>query len=313
MSKSIDSSRTGRPLYVTFDTNAYSDVAQPRLLRIFTKIWSRNPAIWSHKLYRLQSWYLNRCVRLGRIVACIPEPALKVEVIPQTTRISLLIGTGTVNALSPPAIDPIRQKIIESAFDSGFSVLRSPRIAYGAVYPVPVTRWADEIHHSQTDRQKRESRFVRHFNNFPLVSLQDLGEKMSAAHGLAQLSSNARYQQAAKVNNISLDRFLWREGLQAEETNPISHASQKDYQRKLRTLLSDWVDFDIVAAHHAYGYDILCTNENRRNRTGSIFAQTHDQTLAVTFNVKVMNVSELARHCWKQFRYPFLIWRRKAR
>jgi hypothetical protein len=121
------------------------------------------------------------------------------EVLPNVQRVSALPAVGTAAAATPPYIPPTRLEIIQAAFDTGL-VLRSPRIGWGALYPVPSERWAPDTLHSQSERQSRESAFVRHFNNYPLELIKDYGEQLSKAHGLAASPQNARYLTAASLN-----------------------------------------------------------------------------------------------------------------
>jgi hypothetical protein len=295
-------------LRVTFDTNTYSAVGRPQINRIFSKLWPLDRARLKSMRDRACWWYLNWCIRRDRIIAAIPEPALKAEVLPNAQRVSALLAVGTSAAAMPPTIPPTRQEIIQAAFDTGFFVLRSPRIAWGALYPVPPERWAPDTLHSQSERQNRESVFVRHFNNYPLELIRDYGEQLSKAHGLAALPQNAQYALAASLSKITVDRYLWIDGLAAEETAPVVTASVSDFQKKLRNLLADWVDFDVVGVHYAYGFDILCS-QDRGTNPNSIFGVTHQAALQRTFDVQVMNITQLTRICLSRFGIPLTTWR----
>jgi len=297
-----------KTLRVTFDTNTYSAVGRPQIDRILSKLRPLDRVRLKSMRDRACWWYLNWCVRRGRIIAAIPEASLKTEVLPNVQRVSALLAVGTPAAATPPSIPPTRLEIIQAAFDAGFMVLRSPRISWGALYPVPPERWAPDTLHSQSERQTRESAFVRHFNNYPLELIKDYGEQLSKAHGLAALPQNSRYAAAATLNNITLDRYLWRDGLAAEETLPVVPASVSAFQRKLRNLLADWVDFDVVAVHYACGFDILCS-QDRGTNPNSIFGATHQATLRSTFHVQVMNIIQLTKMCLFRFGFPLTAWR----
>lgn len=297
-----------KKLFVTFDTNVYSVVAKPNVSRAFPKFVSIKKSSWAAGWRRINWWYLNHCIRKGRLVAAIPEPALKAEALRGADRVSYLANLGTSRASALPEIPETRRNIIEAAFRTGFCVLRSPRLAYGAAYPVPDECWAEDSRHSQGERQNRDSMFVRHFKNYPLEVIRDLGERLAAAHGLAQKPENAQFAQAAVRNRISLDRYLWREGLVEEENAPTAHATKKEYQDKLRALLADWADFDIAAVHYAYGFEILCTEDKGKPSSNSIFGVTYAPTISNTFDVTVMNATELAGYCWRQFGFPLRPW-----
>jgi hypothetical protein len=227
------------PLRVTFDTNTYSAVGRPQIDRIFSKLWPFDRTRFRSMRDRACWWYLNWCIRRGRIIAAIPEPTLKAEVLPNVQRVSALLAVGTQAAATAPPIPPTRHDIIQAAFNTGFLVLRSPRIGWGSLYPVPPDRWAPDILHSQSERHDRESVFVRHFNNYPLEAVKDFGERLSKAHGLGALPQNAHRVALASYNNMTVDRFLWRQGLAAEEAKPVATGSVGAFQKELRNLLAD--------------------------------------------------------------------------
>ncbi|MGY3602759.1 MULTISPECIES: hypothetical protein [unclassified Bradyrhizobium] len=77
------------------------------------------------------------------------------------------------------------------------------------------------------------------------------------------------------MNYISLDRFLWREGLAAEKAGPKLHSSVGAFEKVARDRLADWADFDMVAAHYAYGYDLLCSEDTGSPRSNSIFGAAY--------------------------------------
>jgi hypothetical protein len=82
-----------------------------------------------------------------------------------------------------------------------------------------------------------------HFSDFSYQSLKALGNQLLALHG-------------AKTS-----RDDWRTGLALEAASPKQFASQKAFQDALRHEMADWADFDMVAAHYAYGYDLLCSED----------------------------------------------------
>lgn len=223
----------------------------------------------------------------------------------------LSVGSAKVNlALSEETKYKInyRAEIIRNSYNVGFRVMHSPRIGYGALLTVPNECWATDVSHTQKERQKRESDFIRHFNNFSFEALKDFGEQMSIAHGLSQLPKNNKYISAAAMNSIALDRYLWREGLEAEEKNVKVHSSAKIYQKKLRALLADWVDFDIAGTHFAYGYNILCTGDKGGPSSNSIFAPFYAGATTGVFQLQIMNISELSAYCWNQYGFPIKLW-----
>jgi hypothetical protein len=292
------------PIRVSFDTNAYSPVTRPQLTKIITTGWPLTADRLLSKKRRIAWWYGSWCIRRGRIRAGIPEAAFAAEVLPNVDRIEFLLAIGTKKAASPPPIPEGRRRLIQEAFGLGFRVLHGGRIGYGQLVNVQAEQWAqdDDI----KVRQDRFSTFIRHFAEFPLEALKDLGEKLSAAHGLAAL--NPLKAQAAVMNKVSLDRFLWREGIGAEKTKPLLHPSVGVFEDVIRDRISDWADFDMAAAHYAYGYDFLCTEDTGSPRSNSIFGATYASDLGGKFGVATISLTNLAALCWQRFWFPLRTW-----
>jgi hypothetical protein len=296
-----------RPIRVTFDTGPYSSVTRPQLSKIITTGWPLTPDRLLSKKRRVAWWYIKWCIRRGRIRAAIPEAAFAAEVLPNADRISLLLAVGTPKAASPPPIREVRRALIQAAFRLGFRALRGARISYGELVGVQTSQWAQDDNFPITERQKRFFKFIRHFGDYPQEALRNLGEKLSAAHGLA--SRNSHKAQAAAMNNVSLDRFLWREGMAAEEQTQLQHPSVEAFRDVTRRLFADWADFDMVAAHYAYGFDLMCTEDKGKPRSDSIFGAPYASDLSGQFGVKTISLMGLAAHCWQCFQFPLQTWR----
>jgi hypothetical protein len=293
------------PIAVTFDTNTYSTIANPQIGKLLQKWWPLSRDRLLSKKRRLAWWYIQRCIRKGRIRAGIPEAAFAAESLQNTDRVDLLLAVGT--KAPRPAIPPIRQDIISLALDTGFRAMHGPRIGYGALPDFSTDDWAVDERYPIGERLDRMSKFIRHFNEYPLRALQDFGAQLSQAHGLAAL--NQRYAEAAALNNITLDRYLWREGIAAEAAAPRNHSSVEAFLRVLRKLMADWADFDIAATHYAYGYDLLCTEDQGKLVSNSIFGGQHATDVQGLFNVQPVTVLDLATLCWKWFGFPVRRWR----
>lgn len=171
------------PIRISFDTNAYSPVTRPQLIKIITTGWwplTRDRLL--SKKRRIAWWYIRWCICRGRIRAAIPEVAFAAEVLPNVDRIDFLLAIGTPRAATPSPIPDGRRRLIQEAFSSGFRVLHGGRIGYGEIVNVLPGQWVadDDI----KERQKRFSDFIRHFGEFPLEVLKNLGERLSVAHGL---------------------------------------------------------------------------------------------------------------------------------
>ncbi|MBL8714262.1 MAG: hypothetical protein JNM12_15330 [Alphaproteobacteria bacterium] len=299
------------PICATFDTNTYSTVARPQFTKAFSKLPINRDRLNSF-IKRVHCLYLNWCIRRGRIVAGLPEPALSAEVLKIVDRIALLINVGTPQASNPPAVPATREEIIKAAFKTGFHVLRYPRIGYGAVYAVDKHLFAVDRIFTQKERLDRQSNFARHFKDYPLERLQDLGEQLSLRHGLTQQPKHRQTIASIKLFGIPPDRFLWREGLEAEEASPLTYANSEQFLKEVRKYLADWVDFDIASCHYAYGYSILCSEDKGKPSSNSIFSPQFQNDLSSVFGVKVLTIEELSKLSFKRFGIPILSWKMGA-
>jgi hypothetical protein len=296
-----------RPIRVTFDTRPYGSVTRPQLSKIITTGWPPTPDRLLSKKRRVAWWYIKWCIRRGRIRAAIPEAAFAAEVLPNVDRISLLLAVGTPKAASPPLIPEGRRALIQEAFRLGFRALHGARIAYGDLVGVQASQWAQDDNFPIAERLERRSKFIRYFRDYPKEALKDRGEKLSVAHGLA--SRNSHRAQAAAMNNVSIDRFLWRDGIAAEELMPRQHRSVEAFRDLMRHLFADWADFDMVAAHYAYGFDLMCTEDKGNPRSDSIFGVPYAAELSNKFGVKTISLMGLAALCWRSFKFPLQTWR----
>jgi hypothetical protein len=173
----------------------------------------------------------------------------------------------------------------------GFRCLHAPRIAYGEIIKVERDQWASDDLHDAGTRQQRQSDFLRHFQDFSYQALKSFGIQLLTLHSLTPLPSN------------------WRNGLVAEEQTPRMFASKEFFLADVRNKLADWADFDMAAAHYAYGYDLLCTEDKGKPRSNSIFSPTYAPDMKNRFHVEVVDLMELAKRCWRQFGLPIRKWR----
>jgi hypothetical protein len=100
------------------------------------------------------------------------------------------------------------------------------------------------------------------------------------------------------------------EGIGAEKKNPRQHASVEAFEMVVRDRLADWADFDMVAAHYAYGYDVLCTDDTGNPRSNSIFGAAYAADVEGKFGVTIVSLLQLAGLCWRRFGFPLRTWRR---
>jgi hypothetical protein len=73
-------------------------------------------------------------------------------------------------------------------------------------------------------------------------------------------------------------------------------------------MFADWADFDMVTAHFGYCYDLLCTQDQGKARTNSIFGSQYASDLADKFQVTLIAVGDLAAKCWAEVGLPLRKW-----
>lgn len=288
-----------RRIFVTFDTNTYSNIAHPQPRRLLEKWRPLTRDRLKSKKQRIAWWYLSRCIRTGRIVAGIPEALLATEALQKVSRVQLILAVGT-KAPRPP-VPQGRIDLIEKALKLGFRVMGMPRIAHPPLYPVKPEEKAVYARHTMADQITRSHGFGRHFGDYAFDAVCDFGERLAQAHGL----SSAAASFAAPLIGITTHRYLWRQGLAAEESAPKLHATKKDFATALRHRLADWTDFDVAAAHYGYGYDYLCTEDLGSQSSNSIFGPQHN---TATFGIRTVNASALAKIAVRRFWFPVQKW-----
>lgn len=115
------------------------------------------------------------------------------------------------------------------------------------LYPLKQEDKAIDARYTAADCLNRSHGFGRHFDDYAFEAVRDFGERLAKAHGL----SSAAATFAAPFVGITTERYLWRQGLAAEEAAPKLHATQNEFASALRHHLADWTDFDVAAAHTA--------------------------------------------------------------
>jgi hypothetical protein len=66
----------------------------------------------------------------------------------------------------------------------------------------------------------------------------------------------------------------------------------------------------IAAVHYSYGYDLLCTEDQGKLASNSIFGAQHASDVQSVFKIKSITVRDLAAHRWRRFWFPLRTWRR---
>ena len=226
---------------------------------------------------------IRQAIEDGRIVAYVSEASLSLEALSREQRIDEFFrewATKTAGiSLPTPALKGI--ETVERILRLGVKVLHIPRVALCAFVPVPDDSWAEEHTFSVEQRQKRYSDFVRSFPDEGTRPLKDLGVFLVRVHNL-DTASVPRHPGWPMPEEL-----IWMRGIVAEFDTPRKFSSRKRFVSRVRSLISEWCDLDILASHYAYGNDYFCTFDEGRNAgPRAILHVTHWADLEKRFGIK---------------------------
>ena len=225
-----------------------------------------------------------------RVAAYISEGSLSLESLPRDERIDLFLREWVTKypaQIELPHPPPIAVEELERmlAFDC-CSVLHSPRIALVSFFKIPQDKWADDARHPIATRRKRHAGFASSFASLGLPQLRRLGKELVRVHALDTSGCGGLLEHSPPAE------LLWMKGIVAEFDDPKQHASSASFAKKVRDLIAEWFDIDIVASHYAYDLDYFCTCD--RGRGSGPSSILHDwQDLNNGFDIKVVDPQEL--------------------
>jgi hypothetical protein len=160
-----------------------------------------------------------------------------------------------------PVVHAKVQPILSAAIESGFRLLRCPRL--GMPRPELPAQWflQEESPDAQRTRQRVFSECSREIERrgAGIAHAKRIGERYASGN--------------------------WREGL--------LRAPQSD-QKAIGDAIAEWADGDAIAAHVAYGNDYFCTRDNASAAgDASIFSRRNREWLMADYGIRIIRPSEL--------------------
>jgi len=264
---------------VTLDTNIFGPVALPELY----------PSAPQHGA--LDS--IRQEIEVGRIKAFISEASLTMEGLTHADRIDVFIRAWATGQypIDLPKLPKQRLEVIENTLSLGIKVLHVPRVALGSFYDLSDEDWAKDELFLIGERQNRYFAFARAFPNIGLGALKHLGVKLVSIHSL----STQHLEHLEKLPSWpTAQEMMWMQGLLAEFDQPQKFQTQKKYIKRVRELIAEWSDLDILASHYSYGNDVFCTLDSARS-TGSsgILHPSQRNVLTTKFGATILSPEEL--------------------
>jgi len=262
-------------LTTTFDSNTYRRAVDP----------SRFPQ--DAKAPKLRK--INAALKDGRIAGYLSETLATLEgvqnaqrgayfanVAPKVTRALKTSADGETKRgviveaddSLHPGVHPIVARWIGEANSLGLRFLRAPRI--GSPRPTELLSKA-KFAEDDTERQKRLDKFM------------EVARAIEARGvGIARLKAIAEQIKA-------------RTGSTGPWYSALNDAQDDQERREIERAVAEWADGDAIAAHIAYGIDVLCT-EDRAQSAGvpSIFDASNRAWLEETYGIRIVSVEQLA-------------------
>jgi hypothetical protein len=168
-----------------------------------------------------------------------------------------------------PGLHPIVARWIAAATSLGLRFLRAPRI--GGPRPHELLSQAnfarEATNREQHERLDRFSEIVR--------------------------AIEARGVGIARIKEIGA-RIKARTNSSGPWYSVLNDAQDEQEHREIQRAVREWADGDSVAAHIAYGFDVLCSEEEPKTGRGSIFDKAHRDWLERTYGIRILSLQELA-------------------
>ena len=248
----------GVVLKVTLDTNVCSGVYAPDQ-------YFKTPFSKAFKA-------LRQAIAEKRISVFISEGSLALEALPANERINVLFQK---KASSKPSPDPRTVAKYQWFFDQDVKVLHVPRLGLISLIEVPEINFVRSSHKTIC----RHEKLVSFFGDYGFSELKKLGELLANSHGIPP-SAQPR----------------WVYGIVAEYDAPLEFNNQAALTRRVRDLIAEWCDLDIVASCYAYEIPYLCScDEARSAGSSSVFHCSKRNILKNKFGVRVISPSDLVR------------------
>lgn len=261
---------------VTFDTNLFGAIAVPE----------RNPHHPDLDLCKK----IRQAIEHGTVVPFISEASLTLEALEKTDRIDKVFrGKAKHNRkFQIPQLNAISKEIIEKSLAFGMKVLRVPRIGLPPYLEVPESCYARDEVFTQAGRQARHEAIVGDFPDRGLKPIQLFGAELAELHGFDPSTI------VIKRSDFTDYQHFWMDGIVAEYDNPKRYSAPEKLVDKVRNLIAEWFDYDIVCSHYAYGNDLFCTRDAAgASGSNGILSSANRQLLEKNYAIVMVSPAEL--------------------
>jgi hypothetical protein len=171
-----------------------------------------------------------------------------------------------------PGLHPMAADHIRRALQVGMRFLRAPRI--GVPCPSVLTEADFAVDADVAARQERFSALSRQLESrgFGIVAAKNVGHAIN--------------------KRLGKPTDPWFENL--------SQVADPNQRADVARAVAEWSDGDTVAAHYAYGNDLLCTEDLAGNgERMSVFDQKTRKWLSASYGVEICTVKEVAARLYK--------------
>ena len=246
---------------VTFDTNVFGPVACPEKYSSLREI----------NIIK----QLRELLILGQFEAFISEASLSLDAINHEERVDVFFRewANKYRNIILPNPSPERKEIIACAMALGIKILHVPRVALGSFIDIPSEYWAKDDVFPQSERIQRINSFTRIYAENGLTRLQKFGDELAKKH--------------------TLENEFWLDGIVTEYDQLVA-GEKKKFVLKVREMVAEWSDLDIIASHYGYGIDYLCTIDCGHNSgANSLFGETSRKNLKCDHGISVISPKQL--------------------
>lgn len=211
---------------------------------------------------------IHAAIRNGRIEARVCETLATLEGIQKAQRGQYFSAAGTNGGSLHPGLHPIVQRWREAAIALGLRFMRAPRIGLNRPPELQDNDFVQENDQEQTERIRKFMALGR--------DLEGRGVGRAALTGIGS-SIHSRI------------------GTTGEWFSSLNHAADINEERRIQRGVGEWADGDTVAAHHAYGNDYLCTEDEGNSADGpSVFDHATREWLTTNYGVRFVTLKDLA-------------------
>lgn len=127
---------------------------------------------------------------------------------------------------------------------------------------------------SQLDRSRKDERQIEAFY-------------FLSGRGVGKAKFDDIVEQIERANGLEVGRCGWE----------ALHLATEAEAKRIAPAVAEWCDAEIIAAHHGYGFDLLCTLDQANRSRNSAFNREHVAALHTKFGLVICSTDELLKRC----------------